>query len=64
MKIVKSFEDYGLFIHGVTEIIKNEAKEQKWRFLSTLLGTLGTTLLGNLLTGKIVKAKMFVLDKE
>ena len=64
MKIVKSFEDYGLFIHGVTETIKNEAKEQKWRFLSTLLGTLGTTLLGNLLTGKIVKAKIFVLDKE
>ena len=64
MKIVRSFEDYGLFIHSVTETIKNEAKEQKWRFLSTLLGTLGTTLLGNLLTGKIIKARIFVLDKE
>ena len=32
--------------------MKNETKEQKGRFLSMLLGTLGATLLGNLLTGK------------
>ena len=37
---------------GVSETIKNEAKEQKGRFLSMLLGTLGTSFLGNILTGK------------
>ena len=37
---------------GVTETVKNEAKEQKGGFLSMLLGTLGASLLGNLLTGK------------
>ena len=37
---------------GVTKTIKNEAKEQKGGFLSMLLGILGTSLLGNLLTGK------------
>ena len=42
---------------GVTKTIKNEAKEQKRGFLSVLLGTLGASLLGNLLAGKgIVRA--------
>ena len=35
-----------------SETIKNEAKGQKGGFCSTLLGTLGDRLLGNLLTGK------------
>ena len=39
-------------LKGVTETIKNEAKEQNGGFLSMLLGTLGATLLGNLLSGK------------
>ena len=52
IKIVKSLEDPGLLIKGVTKTIKNEVKEQKGRFLSMLLGTLGASLLGNLLTGK------------
>ena len=42
---------------GVTKTIKNETKEQNVGFLSILLGTLGASLLGNLLTGKgIVRA--------
>ena len=42
---------------GVTKTIKNETKEQKGRFLSMLLGTLGAILLENLLSGKgIVRA--------
>ena len=42
---------------GVTKTIKNKTKEQKGGFLSMLLGTLGASLLGNLLTGKrIVRA--------
>ena len=32
--------------------VQDEVKEQKWGFLSMLLGTLGVSLLGNLLTGK------------
>ena len=52
IKIVKSLEDSGLLLKGVTEIVQNEVKEQKGGFLSMLLGTLGASLLGNLLTGK------------
>ena len=35
-KIVKSLEESGLLIKGVSETIKNEAKEQKGRFLGML----------------------------
>ena len=52
IKIVKSLEDSGLLLKGVSETVQNEAKEQKGGFLSTLLGTLGASLLRNLLTGK------------
>ena len=52
LKIVKSLEESGLLIKSVSETIKNEAKEQKGGFLGMLLGTLGASLLGNLLTGK------------
>ena len=50
MKIVKFLEESGLLIKGVSETIQNEAREQKVRFLTMLLGTLGASLLGNLLT--------------
>ena len=52
MKIVKSLEQSGLLIKGVSEKIQNEAKEQKGRFLRMLLGKLGARLIGNLLTAK------------
>ena len=52
MKIIKTLEESGLLIKGVSETIKNEAKEQKGIFFGMLLGTLGASLLGNLLTGK------------
>ena len=52
IKIVKSLEDSGLLLKGITESVQNEIKEQKGRFLSMLLRTLGASLLGNLLTGK------------
>ena len=38
-------------LKGVTKTIENEAKEQRGGFLSMLLGTLGASLLGSLLTG-------------
>ena len=52
IKIVKSLEDSGLLIKGVTETVQNEVKEQKGGFPSILLDTLGASLFGNLLTGR------------
>ena len=52
IKIVKSLEDSGLLLKGVTETVQNEVKEEKGGFLSALLGTLGASLLGDLLIGK------------
>ena len=51
-EIVKSLEDSGLLLKGVTESVQNEVKEQRGGFLSMLLGTLGASLLGNLLASK------------
>ena len=39
-------------LKGVTEAVQNEVKEQRGGFLSMILGTLGVSLLGNLLTGQ------------
>ena len=50
MKIVEALEDSNILLKGVTKTIKNETKEQKRGFLSMLLGTLGASLLGDLLT--------------
>ena len=52
IKIVQTLEDSNILLKGVTETVENETKEQKGGFLSMLLGTLGASLLGNLLTGK------------
>ena len=52
IKIVKSLGDSDLLLRRVTETVQNKVKEQKWGFLSMLLGTLGASLLGNVLTGK------------
>ena len=52
IKIVQPLEDSNILLKGVTETVKNETKEQKGGFLSMLLGTLGASLLANLLTGK------------
>ena len=50
LKIVKSLEDSGLLLKGVSETIQHEAKEQRGGFLSMLLGTLGASLLGDTLS--------------
>ena len=52
IKIVKSLEDSGLLLKGVSETIQNETKEQKRGFLSMLLRTLGASLLGNVSADK------------
>ena len=51
-KIVKSLEDSHFLLKVVSETIQNEAKEQKVGFFSMLLGTLGASLLRNILVGK------------
>ena len=50
LKIVKSLEDSGVLLKGVSETIQHEAKEQRGGFLSMLLGTLGASLLGDVLS--------------
>ena len=52
LKIIQVLEDSNILRKRVTKTIKNETKEQKGGFLSTLLGTLGSILLGNLLARK------------
>ena len=51
IKIIKALENSDVLLKGVSKAIKNETKEQRGGFLSMLLGTLGASLLGNLLTG-------------
>ena len=51
IEIVKSLEDSGVLLKGISETIQHEAKEQRGGYLSMLLGTLGASLLENLLTG-------------
>ena len=50
LKIVKSLEDSNVLLKGVSETIQHEAKEQRGGFLSILLGTLGASLLGDILS--------------
>ena len=52
IKRVKSPEDSGLLLKGVSKTVQNEAKEQKDGFLSMLLDTLVASLIGNTLAGK------------
>ena len=50
LKIVKSLENSGLLLKGVSETVQHEAKEQRGGFLSMLLGTLSASLLGDILS--------------
>ena len=51
VKITEALENSGILLKGVTKTIENQTKEQRGGFLGMLLGTLGASLLGNLLTG-------------
>ena len=50
MKIVKLLQESRLLIKGISQIIKNEAKKKKDRFLKISLGTLSASILANALT--------------
>ena len=52
MELVKSLDNSGLLIKGITQTIKNETKEQRDGFLGMSLGTLAASLSGNMLEGK------------
>ena len=57
IKIIKELENSDILLKGVSKTVENEIKKQRGGFLSMLLGTLGVSLLGNLLTGKgIIRA--------
>ena len=47
IKIVKLPEESGWILKGISETVKNEAKEQKVRFLSMLLRTIAASILGS-----------------
>ena len=50
LKIVKSLENFNVLLKGVSETIQHEAKELRGGFLSMLLGALGASLLGDILS--------------
>ena len=52
LKITKTLEGSNIILKGITKKIKSETKEQKGGLVSMLLGTLGDSLLGNMLAGK------------
>ena len=57
MTIIKSLKNSGVLTNGISEIVKHEITKQESRFLSILSGTLGTSILGNMLTRKgVVRA--------
>ena len=51
IRIIEVLQNSGILLKVVTKTIENETKEQRGGFLSMLLGTLGASLLGSLLTG-------------
>ena len=63
IKIIKSLEDSGLLLKRVSEAVQNETKEQKGRFVSMLLGTLGAILLGNILASKGIARAGEVIER-
>ena len=54
IEIVNSFEILVFLPEGISKTIQNEIKEQRGGFLIMLLGKLGASLVGDILTGKII----------
>ena len=52
LKIVKSLEDSGFLVDGITETVKKKVKEQKGGFISMLIDRPGASLLGSMLAGR------------
>ena len=62
--MIETLGDAEFLIKGVSKTITNESKDQKGGFISMFVGTLNANLLGNLWTGKGVKAKMKAEDSR
>ena len=52
LKIMKSLEENGVFIEGISDTVKQKVNKQKGGLLSLLLGTLASSILGNILSDK------------
>ena len=52
MKIIQALEDSNILLKGISKTIESDIKEQNGNGLGMILGTLGASLLGNLLSGK------------
>ena len=63
MKIVQAL-DQNILIKRVTKTIRNETKQQKEGFLSMLMGKLGASLLGDILSKSLLKGKGVVRANE
>ena len=49
LKVIKSLENNGTLLDGITEAVKGEVKEQKGGFLSTLPSVVSSVLLSSIL---------------
>ena len=52
IRIIQSLENLSVLIDGIIETVNHEIKRRKGGFLGMLLGTLGASMLGNMLTEK------------
>ena len=59
IKVIKVLEDHGVLLKGITKTAQNEVKSQKCGFLSMLLGTLGASLLGDVLSKGLLGKGMY-----
>ena len=53
IKIIKSLEDSGVLIDGVTETVKHEIKEQEGGFSGALLASLATSLVQPVISSEV-----------
>ena len=54
MKIIKSLEDSGILLKGVTKTIKNETKEQKGGFFIYVIGYFRSFIIRKFIIGKMI----------
>ena len=65
MKIFQALDDSDILLKEITKTIKNETKrKQKGGFLSMILVTLASTLLGSMLPGKVVSRAGYGKQRE
>ena len=64
MKIVQVLEDQNILLKGVTKTVKNQVNNQKGGFLGMLMGTLGASLLGDILSKSLLKGRGVVRAGE